>query len=208
MPRGNKGGRTTRSAPPRTANRPFDDAPRVDLGALRQRLYAIVTPVVADQGFDLEDLTVSRAGRRHVVRVVVDGDDGVSLDAVATVARAVSTSLDEAEQRDGDLAPGEYTLEVSSPGVDRPLVTPRHWRRNIGRLVQTRIDGKQVTGRVVEADDQAVTLETEQHTLSVPVAMLGPGRVQVEFSRLADLDDEDMVDFTAGDHDDEDEDES
>jgi ribosome maturation factor RimP len=207
MPRGNKGGRTTRSAPPRT-NRPVDDAPRVDLQALRQRLYSIVTPVVTDLGYDLEDLAVSRAGRRHVVRVVVDGDDGVGLDAVAIVARAVSTALDAAEDRDGELAPGEYTLEVSSPGVDRPLVTARQWRRNIGRLVQTRRDGKPLTGRIIAADDETVTLQTETEDLCVPLAELGPGKVQVEFSRLADLDDEDMVDFTAGDHDDEDEDES
>jgi len=198
MPQGTKGGRTThRSNSPRT----YADVPRVDLGALRERLYAIVTPIVTDLGYDLEELHVSRAGRRHVVRVTVDGDDGVGLDAIAAVARRVSGGLDDAERRDGELAPGEYTLEVSSPGVDRPLVTPRHWRRNVGRLVRTRVGGSSLTGRIARVDAQAVTLDTDRGPVVVGLAELGPGRVQVEFSRLAELDDEDMVDFTEGEAD-------
>jgi ribosome maturation factor RimP len=167
----------------------------VDLVALRTRLIDVVTPVVADLGYDLEDLHVSRVGRRHVVRVTVDGDDGVNLDAIAEVARAVSAALDQAEARDGELAPGEYTLEVSSPGVDRPLLTERQWRRNIGRLVQARAGGHQLTGRITAVADQAVTLDTDKGISVVPLADLGPGRVQIEFSRLDELDEDDMIDF-------------
>ena len=84
---------------------------------------------------------VSRAGRRHVVRVIVDADGGINLDAVADVSRAVSAALDAAEEAGGDILAGEYQLEVSSPGVDRPLTLPRHWRRNVGRLVKVTVRG-------------------------------------------------------------------
>jgi ribosome maturation factor RimP len=139
------------------------------------RLRELVGPVVEGVGYDLEDLDVSQAGRRSVVRVVVDRDGGVDLDAVAEVSREVSRALDEADA----LGERAYVLEVTSPGVDRPLTLPRHWRRNIGRLVQA---GER-TGRIVAADDDGVTLDIagEQQTVGYPA--LGAGQVQVEFSR-------------------------
>lgn len=160
-------------------------------------------------GYDLEDLSVSRAGRRHVVRVIVDADGGIDLDAVAVVSRAVSAALDAAEETDGDILAGEYQLEVSSPGVDRPLTLPRHWRRNVGRLVKVTVRGaaalpgqrgeqpsgdRQLTGRVVGADDETVQLETDAGRDSWAYAQLGPGRVQVEFTRLAELGEPDDTD--------------
>src|SRR6185503_67897 len=102
--------------------------PRVDLAALRSRLREIVEPVARASGFDVEELTVARAGRRHVVRVTVDSDGGVSHDALGDLSREISAGLDEAEaasspgakngQAGGELIAGSYTLEVSSPGVD------------------------------------------------------------------------------------------
>ncbi|MFD0823868.1 ribosome maturation factor RimP, partial [Micromonospora zhanjiangensis] len=132
--RGRAAGRST--AAPRRGERTGGD-----LTARRLRLRAVIEPVVTAAGCDLEDLTVSRAGRRHVVRVVIDADGGVSLDAVADVSRAVSQALDRAEEADGDLVAGEYQLEVGSRGVDRPLTLPRHWRRNVGRLVKVTVKG-------------------------------------------------------------------
>lgn len=169
----------------------------------------MIEPVVNGVGYDLEDLTVSRAGRRHVVRVIVDRDGGIDLDAVADVSRAVSTALDAAEEADGDIVAGEYQLEVSSPGVDRPLTLPRHWRRNVGRLVKVTARAaaslppqrgeqpagdRQLTGRVVGADDEGVQLETDDGRTSWAYAQLGPGRVQVEFTRLAELGEPDELD--------------
>ncbi|MFC5925199.1 ribosome maturation factor RimP [Micromonospora vulcania] len=180
-----------------------------DLAARRTRLRGVIEPVVNDAGYDLEDLTVSRAGRRHVVRVIVDADGGIDLDAVAVVSRAVSAALDAAEETGGDIVSGEYQLEVSSPGVDRPLTLPRHWRRNVGRLVKVTVRGaaalpgqrgeqpagdRQLTGRVVAADDEGVQLETDDGRASWAYAQLGPGRVQVEFSRLAELGEPDEFD--------------
>jgi ribosome maturation factor RimP len=146
----------------------------------RQRVREVVEPVVSAAGYDLEDVTVTAAGRRSVVRVIVDRDAGVDLDAVADVARVVSEALD-ANDPTGD-AP--YTLEVSSPGVDRALTEPRHWRRAAGRLVKASVrDAADVSGRVVSADDAGVTFEVDGVQRTVAYDVLGAGKVQVEFRR-------------------------
>jgi ribosome maturation factor RimP len=143
-------------------------------------LKAIVEPAVAEAGFDLEDLTVTKAGRRLLVRILVDSDAGVSLDDVAVVSKAVSKALDSADGTGGLFADAAYTLEVSSPGVDRPLTEPRHWRRNIGRLVAVHIGEEPVTGRVVAADERGIELEVDGASRSATYAELGSGKVQIE----------------------------
>jgi ribosome maturation factor RimP len=136
-------------------------------------------PVVRAAGYDLEDVTVTPAGRRSVVRVVVDRDGGVDLDAVAEVSRFVSDALDESDAT-GD---SPYTLEVSSPGVDRPLTDPRHWRRASGRLVRVAVrDEGELAGRITAADDTAVTFDVGGSERTVPYDALGAAKVQVEFS--------------------------
>ncbi|GAA4247802.1 ribosome maturation factor RimP [Dactylosporangium darangshiense] len=161
----------------------------------RQRLQAVVEPVVTAGGYDLEDLTVTRVGRRHLLRIAVDSDSGVDLDAVAELSRGISAALDEAEATGDELIAGEYELEVGSPGVDRPLTLPRHWRRNRARLVKVKAAGSEVTGRVVAADDAGVTLDVDGERRTHAYAELGPGRVQVELKRLAELPDPDDEDF-------------
>ncbi|TMM36608.1 MAG: ribosome maturation factor RimP [Actinobacteria bacterium] len=155
-----------------------------DLAAQRARLREVIGPVVEAAGYDLEELSVSRAGRRHVLRITVDGDQGVSLDAVADLSRDISAALDAAEETGGDFSEREYVLEVSSPGVDRPLTQPRHWRRNIGRLIAVTAGERQLTGRLVEADETGIVLEIDgvRHGWRYPD--LGPGRVQIEFGRI------------------------
>jgi ribosome maturation factor RimP len=133
-----------------------------------------------------------------VVRVVVDRDEGTSLDGVADVSRAISEVLD-ADEHDAGRPP--YVLEVTSPGVDRPLTAPRHWRRNVGRLVTVQVgpDGarEEVTSRLLRVEDDGVVLSVEKGGTkkgqvrrsvgerAVPWAELGEGRVQIEFSRPA-----------------------
>ncbi len=137
-------------------------------------------PTVAAAGYDLEDVTVTTAGRRRVVRLVVDRDGGVDLDAVAEVSREVSAALDAGDA----LGEVPYTLEVTSPGVDRPLTLPRHWRRATGRLVRvTLADGEVLTARVRRADEAGVTFDVDGADRTVEQPVLGPGRVQVEFGR-------------------------
>jgi len=180
-------------APPR--------APSGDLVAHKARITEVIEPVATSAGYDLEDLSVVRMGRRHVVRVTIDRDGGVPLDAVAEVARAISNALDEAESTGGEFAGGEYQLEVSSPGVDRPLVAPRHWRRNIGRLVKAKVDGAGILGRVTAADEAGVTFDIDGNERYVPYAALGAGRVEIEFNRVDEIDDADMIEFDSGDDD-------
>jgi ribosome maturation factor RimP len=149
---------------------------------------AVIEPVVAAAGYDLEDVTLSRAGRRHLVRILIDADGGITLDDVAVVSRELSAALDAADEADGEVLAGEYQLEVGSPGVDRPLTLPRHWRRNVGRLVA--VGGR--TGRVLAADDEGVVLDVDGTPHELPYAELGPGKVQIEFKRLdeAEFDDD------------------
>ena len=163
-------------------------APRIDLAAARARVRAVIEPVIAAAGFDLEDVTLSRAGRRHVVRVLVDAEGGVTLDDVAEVSRDISAALDAAEEAGDEVVAGEYQLEVGSPGVDRPLTLPRHWRRNVGRLVT--VGGR--TGRVLAADDEGIVLDVDGTSHELPFTELGPGKVQIEFKRLdeAEFDDD------------------
>lgn len=166
-----------------------------DVAAHRARLNSIIEPVVMSSGYDLEELAVVRMGRRYVVRVTVDRDGGLSLDAIADLARDVSAAIDGAEAAGGEFISGEYQLEVSSPGVDRPLTQPRHWRRNVGRLVKVKVAGRPMTGRVITAGDEIVTLDVDGRHTEAAYADLGPGRVEVEFSRIDEVADEDMIEF-------------
>jgi ribosome maturation factor RimP len=150
----------------------------------------VLEPVVADAvsatGFELEALDVSTAGRRRLIKVVVDADDGVDLDRVAEVSRAVSAALD-AHDPDGTALGGPYTLEVTSPGLDRPLTKPRHWRRAKLRLVTIRTPaGEQFTGRVGHADDDpggGVELLVEGTVQRVGYGEIAHAVVEVEFKQ-------------------------
>ncbi|MCW2674738.1 MAG: hypothetical protein JWP14_3327 [Frankiales bacterium] len=147
--------------------------------ASRAQLLQLLDPAVTATGFDLEDVTVSPAGKRRVVRVVVDRDGGVDLDDVAEVARAVSDLLDDNPQ----LLDGAYVLEVTSPGVDRPLTQPRHWRRATGRLVKATLADETLTGRVTATTDTDVTLDLDGVERTLLQAEVTKAVVQVEFSR-------------------------
>jgi ribosome maturation factor RimP len=154
----------------------------------RERLLGLLGPVVAAAGCDLEDVTVSVAGRRSLVRVSVDTDGGIDLDAVAEVSRVVSAAIDDTEANGpgGVAFAGPYVLEVSSPGVDRPLTEPRHWRRALGRLVTVQVAGKPTTGRVLETSGSGVTLEIDGARRDIGWADLGRATVEVEFNRPSD----------------------
>jgi len=162
------------------------------------RLTGWIEPVVGAAGYDLEELVVTPAGRRSVVRVVVDRDQGVTLDDIAEVSRAVSDVLD---RNDDGMGRTPYVLEVTSPGVDRPLTDPRHWRRNTGRLVTVAVgpagSAETLTGRITAVDGDGVTLAVEgtgkpgakkrpPTPRQVRWVELGAGRVQVEFGRATD----------------------
>ena len=175
------GGRSPQTTPRRTVKTgAAAGAASVD----EARIADVIRPVIVAAGMDLEAVRVSAAGRRRLLRVVVDSDRGVSLDDAADVSRELSAALDAVAVM-GDFP---YTLEVSSPGVDRPLTDPRHWHRAAGRLVQVTVTdssgARPVTGRIAAADADGVILDVEGDPKTrrrFPYAALGPGAIQVEF---------------------------
>jgi ribosome maturation factor RimP len=149
-------------------------------GSLKSRLHALLEPIAAEDGYDVEDVVVTPAGNRRLVRVLVDADGGITLDDVAELARTVSEALDGSDV----MGASPYVLEVSSPGVDYPLTLPRHWRRAAGRLVTVSVAGSGLlTARVVQLEGAAVVFATDAGEVTHPLAALGRGAVQVEFSR-------------------------
>jgi ribosome maturation factor RimP len=147
---------------------------------IRDDLELMLAPVVSTAGLDLEGVELASAGRRRVIRVYVDRDGGVDLDTVAEISQAVSGALDRSDL----LGNTPYVLEVSSPGVERPLTLPRHWRRSIGRLVRVDLAGGDTrTGRVLAADESAITLDESGTVRRIAFAEIAAGWVQVEFSR-------------------------
>jgi ribosome maturation factor RimP len=148
----------------------------------RDSLVRLLTPVVEAQGLDLEDVVVTQAGKRRQLRVVVDQDGGISLDTVAAVSTAVAAQLDDSDAMGGS----PYVLEVTSPGVDRPLTAPRHWRRNRTRLVKVATgEATALEGRLVEVDDEGIGVESDGVVTRLAWDRVASGRVQVEFNRPA-----------------------
>ena len=155
--------------------------------ALKDQISELVTPAVSDQGFYLEDVHVATPGSHRIVTCIVDGDASLNLDQVTTVSRVISELLDEA------LFMGEtpFTLEVTSPGVDRPLTQPRHFAKNVDRLLKIiKLDGSEVTGRILSNTDHDVTLtvtvkkETIEQTVSL--SEIKRAVVEIEFNRKDD----------------------
>ncbi len=169
---------------------------------------SLLDPVVAAAGLVLEGVTITPAGKRRVVRVVVDLPEdrtgSLDLDAVAEVSRSVSDALDGSDVLGGS----PYVLEVGTPGVDRPLTERRHWSRARGRLVTVAVEGAEVTGRVREVDDDGVLLEVDDAPHRLPWEGLAAGRVQIEFRRPPEddaTDDHGTADDEHDEHDEQDE---
>jgi ribosome maturation factor RimP len=149
----------------------------------RDRLAEQLTGPIDALGLDLEAVDLTSAGKRRVLRVAIDKDGGVTMDDIADATREVSRVLDDTSVM-GEQA---YTLEVSSPGVDRPLTLPRHWRRNTGRLVKVNPrDGEAVTGRITSSDDDGAVLDVEGTEHRIAYADVKKAKVQVEFRKEAD----------------------
>ena len=148
--------------------------------AVRDRIEQELATPLGALGLDVEAVELTPAGKRRVLRIAVDADDGVTLDDVASATKKVSEVLDASDV----MGEQPYTLEVTSRGVDRPLTLPRHWRRNTDRLVKvTTTDGDTVTGRILRSDDEAATLDVEGTPREVDYAEVAKALVQVEFNR-------------------------
>src|SRR3954454_2989660 len=148
--------------------------------ATSHRLAEELTGPMSTLGLDLEAVDLSSAGKRRVLRVAIDKDGGVTMDDIADATREVSRVLDDT----GVMGEQAYTLEVSSPGVDRPLTLPRHWRRNAGRLVKVSLEeGEPVTGRITSTDEQGAVLDVEGAERRIAYAEVKKAKIQIEFKR-------------------------
>ncbi|MFD6292277.1 ribosome maturation factor RimP [Streptomyces sp. NPDC060205] len=160
-----------------------------------ERLRELLEPLVSSQGLDLEEIEVDSVGRKRVLRVVVDSDEGADLDAIADVSRALSAKLDETDA----MGQGEYTLEVGTPGAERELKEHRHYVRATGRLVKLQLnEGDELVARIVTVDDEGVDAEVPGVKGRKPTARrlafqdIAKARVQVEFNRKDKKDEKDM----------------
>jgi len=124
----------------------------------KEEISAVITPALTSLGFYLEDLNITLAGRRSLLTVIVDADRHLSLDEVTVATKAISEIVENIPA----LGSTPFTLEVTSPGIDRPLTKPRHWRKNVDRLVKViTIDGSQILGRIKSASEDLATVDEQ-----------------------------------------------
>ncbi|MDO5701543.1 MAG: ribosome maturation factor RimP [Bowdeniella nasicola] len=147
--------------------------------AVRHEVATLAEPRAKAAGLYIEDIQVADAGRKSRVRVVVDlpdGPGGVDADQIADFSRELSAALDE-----NDVVPGSYTLEVSTPGLSRPLTTARHYRRNEGHDVEIQTGSDRVIGTVLGATHDTLSLDVDGEQRDFPLATIASGRVHLKF---------------------------
>ena len=152
--------------------------------AITDQIAQLVTPSVQAQGFFLEEVLLVSPGKHRIVTCIVDGQSSLNMDQVTAVSRAISELLDEA----AFMGEAPFTLEVTSPGVDRPLTKPRHFAKNVDRLLKVvRTDGEVVTGRIsANTETELTLLVTEKKEVKEVVIALSDierATVEIEFNR-------------------------
>lgn len=152
----------------------------------QQQVIELLDGEFARAGYEIEDVVIDAGTRPPRITVIADGDNGLDLDSIAALSRSASELLDTADSSTSGTA---YVLEVTSPGVDRPLTAEKHYRRARGRKVEVTLsDGSVLTGRLGETRDGAVYLvvpEGARGNYSVrelPLSGIAKAVVQVEFS--------------------------
>lgn len=152
--------------------------------ALKDQIAELITPALQQAGYFLEDVNLVTPGNHRIVTVIVDGESALNLDQVTVASKLVSELMDEAPF----MGETPFTLEVTSPGIDRPLTLPRHFAKNVTRLLKvTKTDGEVVTGRIASNTDADVTLTVavKKEAMEVVVALADIKRavVEIEFNR-------------------------
>ena len=149
--------------------------------SLVTNLTELLTPAIKSLGFVLEEIKVTPVGKRRIIAVIVDQEDkNPNLDEVTVVSREVSNILDNYSQ----LGDQPFTLEVTTPGVDRPLVLPRHWQKNLGRLVKVvKIDGQTVSGRISSVSDVSAAIEVSGKNFELLFGDVKRAQIEIEFNR-------------------------
>ncbi|MFD4366592.1 ribosome maturation factor RimP [Rhodococcus sp. NPDC058521] len=149
-----------------------------------ERVTELVSDLVQRRGFDLEDVVVTSAGKHSAVRVVVDSDAGLELDQAAELSREISAVFDDVS----DFGESPYNLEVTSPGVDRPLTLPRHWRRSRGRKATFDLGHENIDGRIGRLNENTLDVvvggaKTGPAVREIPLDDIRSAVVRVEFSK-------------------------
>jgi ribosome maturation factor RimP len=152
--------------------------------ALKDQISELITPALQKAGYFLEDVNLVSPGQHRIVTVIVDGETGLNLDQVTVASKLVSELLDEASF----MGETPFTLEVTSPGIDRPLTLPRHFAKNVDRLLKvTKTDGLVITGRIRSNSENALTLEVtekkEVKEVVIALAEIKRAMVEIEFNR-------------------------
>jgi ribosome maturation factor RimP len=152
--------------------------------AIKDQIAELIAPALQQAGYFLEDINIVSPGNHRIVTVIVDGESALNLDQVTVASKLVSELMDEASFM-GDTP---FTLEVTSPGIDRPLTLPRHFAKNVTRLLKvTKTDGVVVTGRIASNSESEVTLSVveKKETKEVVIALADIKRavVEIEFNR-------------------------
>lgn len=143
----------------------------------KEEISTAITPALSDLGFYLEDITITSAGRRSMITVIVDGDNHLSLDQVTVATKAIGEIVENIQS----LGQAPFTLEVTSPGLDRPLTKPRHWRKNIDRLVKiVLLDGKEIKGRVKDVSEISTTVDDQV----VKFSEIKRATLEIEFKQV------------------------
>jgi len=142
----------------------------------KEQVAAAITPAIESLGFYLEDINITSAGKRSMLTVIVDGDTHLSLDQVTVATKAISEIVENLPT----LGNNPFTLEVTSPGLDRPLTKPRHWRKNQDRLIKIILnDGKELRGRIKESTDTSVTVDEQL----INFANIKRATLEIEFKK-------------------------
>ena len=122
----------------------------------KEDISAAITPALEALGFYLEDVTITSAGRRSMLTVIVDGDTHLSLNQVTSATKAIGEIVESVQS----LGETPFTLEVTSPGLDRPLTKVRHWQKNINRLVKVvLLDGSEIKGRIIDVSEVSARVD-------------------------------------------------
>ena len=142
----------------------------------KEQVLAVITPAIESLGFYIEDINITSAGKRSMLTVIVDGDTHLSLDQVTVATKAISEIVENLPT----LGNNPFTLEVTSPGLDRPLTKPRHWRKNKDRLIKIVLtDGKEVNGRIKDSTESSVTVDEQV----INFADIKRATLEVEFKK-------------------------
>ena len=142
----------------------------------KEQVLAVITPAIESLGFYIEDIAITSAGKRSMLTVIVDGDTHLSLDQVTVATKAISEIVENLPS----LGNNPFTLEVTSPGLDRPLTKPRHWRKNQDRLIKIVLtDGKEVKGRIKDSNEASVTVDDQV----INFADIKRATLEVEFKK-------------------------